>query len=188
MDTHTETLLTIFVGLTGVAVLLQACVLLGIYIALKKAANSIKAVTEVADDLKGTVVPLVHTTRELLERITPQIMTISTGLAELTDLVHRQGKGVSTSAAEIMERVNRQTARLDAMLTNGLDKVEETAAAVETVVAKPVRQVNGIIAGIRAAVERYVSDTRSHPSSRRRVVYPNADSDFGLDPDADIIE
>jgi hypothetical protein len=165
MTSNTETILIVFVALTGVAVLLQACVLFAIFISLRKTAQS---VLEATGDFKATVLPMVHSTRELVERITPQIITISAGLAELTETLKKESKGVSFSASEIMERVNRQTQRLDAMLTTGLNAVERAGDVVESTVAKPVRQVNGILAAIRAVIETYRSDVprrKSNPSN-----------------------
>lgn len=164
MHIDTNTLLIIFVAFTGVSVLLQACVLLGILISLRKTAQSVTAVTE---DLKATVIPMIHSSREILEKISPQILTISQGLAEFTETVHRQSKGVSLSASEIMDRVNRQTIRLDAMLTGGLNAVERAGAALEATVAKPVRQANGIAAAFKAAIDTYI-----HTPSRRRPLRP----------------
>ena len=163
----TQTLLIIFVGLTGVAVLLQACVLFAIYVSLKKTAQSVQQTTE---DLKATIVPMVHSTRELLERISPQVVTISAGLAELTEALHKETKGVRVSVSEIMERVSRQTARVDSILTQGLNTVERAGAVLETTVALPVRQANGILAAIKAVIETY----RSTPS-RHAVRYPDPD-------------
>jgi hypothetical protein len=154
MEANTQTILIVFVALTGVAVLLQAFVLLGIYLSLKKTA---KSVSDVAEDFKATVLPLVHSTRDLMERLSPQIVTVSAGLAEVTEILHRETKGVRISASEIMERVSRQTKRLDSMLTAGLDTVEHTAEVLETVVSKPVRQANGVLAAIKAIVETYRS-------------------------------
>jgi len=152
METNTLTILIVFVALTGVAVLLQAFVLLGIYLSLKKTA---KSVSDVADDFKATVLPLVHSTRDLMERLSPQIVTVSEGLAEVTEILHKETKGVRVSVSEILERVSRQTKRLDSMLTAGLNTVEHTAEVLETAVAKPVRQANGVLAAIKAIVETY---------------------------------
>lgn len=173
MALNTETLLIIFVAFTGVSVLLQACVLLAIYISLRKTA---KSAMEASEDFKTTVLPMVHSTRQLIDRITPQVMIISAGLAELTETLKKESKGVSFSASEIMERVNRQSKRLDGMLTNGLDAVERAGTVVETAVAGPVRQANGIMAAIKAMIESYRSDT-----PRRKPVYPNADT-YPTDP------
>jgi Mg2+/Co2+ transporter CorB len=155
MAWNTETLLMIFVALTGVAVLLQAFVLIAIYVSLRKAA---KSAAEVSEDVKFTVLPLVHTTRELLERISPQVVTITNGLVDLTETLKREANGVTFSAHEVMQRVNEQTKRLDAMLTTGLDAVDRAGEVVESAVAAPIRQVNGILAAIKAIVASYRSN------------------------------
>ena len=171
MAPNTDTILIIFVAIVGVLALLQALVLLGIFLSLRKAAKSAMVAT---DDFKATVMPTIHSTRDLIERVSPQIVTISKGLAELTELLRKESRGVSVSASEIVERVNRQTKRLDGMLTNGLDAVERAGEVVETAVAAPIRQVNGIVAAVKAMVETYLSDT-----PRRRPTYPNADAEPG---------
>ena len=165
MDTNT--LLIIFVGLTGAAVLLQACVLFAIFVSLKKMAQSVMQATE---DLKTTVIPMAHSTRELIDRITPQVISVSAGLADLTDLVQRESKGVRVSVSEITERISRQTARLDVILTHGLDAVEKTSSLVESTLAKPIRQANGIAAAAKAIVDTYLS---YKPASRPSRVHPH---------------
>jgi methyl-accepting chemotaxis protein len=181
MANNIETILTVFVALTGIAVLLQACVLFGIFLSLKKTA---KSVIDSTDDFKVTVLPMVRSTRDLVERISPQVITISEGLAELTAKIQKESNGVSVSVSEIMERVNRQTARLDQMLTGGLNTVERATEVVETAVAKPVRQINGVMAAIKAVVETYRKDSpssyRTRPASR--VTYPSVESAADNDP------
>jgi hypothetical protein len=169
MESNTQTILIIFVAFTGVAVLLQACVLFAIFISLRKTA---KSVLEVTEDLRATVVPMVHSTRELLERLTPQIITVTSGLSELTETLRKETAGVSFSAAEIMGRVSRQTQRLDAMLTAGLNSVERAGQVLESAVAMPVRQVNGIFAALKAVIETYRSEV-----PLRRPPYPDPDQD-----------
>jgi hypothetical protein len=164
-----HTVLIIFVAFTGAAVLLQACVLLAIFISLRKTA---KAVLEATSDLKATVIPMAHSTRELVERITPQIITVTGGLSELTETLRKETAGVSFSVAEIMGRVSRQTQRLDAMLTAGLNSVERAGGVLESAVAMPVRQVNGIFAALKAMIETYRSETPS-----RKPPYPDPDQD-----------
>jgi hypothetical protein len=113
---------------------------------------------------------MVHSTRELVERISPQIISISADVAELAASLKKETRGVSFSAAEILQRVNRQTERLDTMLTSGLNAVERAGVVVESAVAAPVRQVNGVLAAIKAVIDTYRSDF-----SRRRPANSNGD-------------
>ena len=156
MTSNTETLLTIFVALTGIAVLLQACILFAIFVSLRKTATS---VLEMTTDFKATVLPMVHSSRDLVDRITPQVITISAGLADLTETFKRESTGVKFSATEIMERISAQIKRLDLMLTHGLNTVEKASSIMENTVSAPVRQVNGVMAAIKAVVNTYRSGT-----------------------------
>lgn len=160
MTPHTETILIVFVAFTGASVLLQAGILLAIFFSLKKTA---KSVTEVTGDLKATVVPMVHSTRELVERITPQIITISTAMAALTETMKRESAGVDFSVKETVQQIRHQLQRVDSILTTGLNAVEKATDVVETAVSAPVRQVNGILAAIRAVIDTY----RAEPPVRR---------------------
>jgi methyl-accepting chemotaxis protein len=156
MTPNTETLLIVFVALTGLAILLQACILLAMFLSLRKTA---KCLMDVTTDLKATIFPMVHSTRNLVERITPQVLTISSGLADLTETVNKHSSGFSESASEIMTRIHEQIKRLDLLLTRTLNTVEKASSIVEHTVAAPVRQANGVVAAIKAVVGTYRSGT-----------------------------
>ncbi len=172
-----QTLLIIFVGLTGFAVLLQACVLLALYFTVRKATE---AVQQKIDELKANYFPLISASRDLMERVAPQIVTISTGIADLTEMLQSESQSVRLSVSEIMERVNRQSERLDSLVTTGLDTIEHAGNAFEHAVSQPVRRANGLVAGVKAAIASYRSSFGS-----RHVVYP--DPDAGLDADEVIL-
>jgi hypothetical protein len=180
MEANTNWLIA-FVALTGFAVLLQACVLLGMFLMLRKTAQSLK---EITTDVKATVIPLVHSTRELLERISPQIMTVSANLAELTEAIHNETAGARSSIADVSGRVHAQVKRIDSMLTVALNTVEKTAGVIEHSVAAPVRQVNGVMAAIKAIVGTYRTtpgangSTTARPFTRRSSAVPDPDRDI----------
>lgn len=173
-----STWLIVFVGLTCAAVLLQAGVLLGIFLSVRKTAEAVNVITK---EMKTTVIPLVDSTRELLERVSPQIQTVTQGLADLTEAVHNETKGARVSIAAITDRVNTQAKRLDHMLTVALDTVEKAAGAIEHSVAAPVRQVNGVVAALKAVVGTYRSTRPASRAANGRASYPVPD------PDRDIV-
>jgi hypothetical protein len=157
MTWNQETILTVFVALTGLAVLMQACVLLGIFISLRKTA---KLVTDTTNEIKDSVLPMVQHTRELVERITPEVVTVTGGLAELTNTLRKETAGVHFSLSDAVARVQHQAQRLDGMLTAMLDRLDRLGCAIEASVAAPVRQANGIVAALKATIDTY----RSFPS------------------------
>ncbi|MFZ0743981.1 MAG: hypothetical protein WAM85_06225 [Terracidiphilus sp.] len=146
-NANNETLLTIFVALTGVAVLFQAVILLAIFLALRK---SVKSVHEKVDDLRATVLPVINDTREFMGRVGPKIDSVATDMAELVHGLRAQGAELQSSATEIVERVRRQTSRMDAMLTGVLNAVDRAGGLVTEAVSAPLRQMSALAAAAKA--------------------------------------
>ena len=158
MSWNNETLLIVFVAFTGFAVFMQACVLLGILISMRRAAKSALVVTE---DFRATVVPLIQSTRELIERATPQFLTATSNLLELTEGIRSETAELRRNLADILDRVHRQTVRLDGMLASGLDSVQHAAEAVESAVLRPARIVNRVVRTANAMLDAYRSPSRN---------------------------
>lgn len=142
-----ETLLIIFVGLTGAAVLLQSLILLGMLLAMLKA---IKFGQEKAEELRSMTLPMLTEAREFMNRVGPKIDSVSTDVADLVHALREQSIEMETSTTEILERVRRQTTRIDAMITGILDTVDRASGAVTHAVSVPVRQVSAFAAAARA--------------------------------------
>ncbi len=157
MHWNTETLLIAFVAFTGFAVFMQACVLLGILLSLTRAARSALEVTE---DFRATVVPLIQSTRDLIERATPQLLAASANMLELTEGIRTETAELRSNLADILNRVHRQTVRLDTMLASGLDSVQNAAQAVETAVLRPARIANRIVRTANAMLDAYRTPRR----------------------------
>jgi methyl-accepting chemotaxis protein len=177
MEWNSQTILVIFVALTGLAVVMQAFVLVGILAALRKAANQSVAM---AEDLRSNVIPTVNSARALMERvgplleqISPQVLAVSTNLAEISKDLREESAEIRRASADVKERLNRQAVRLDHMLTNSLDKVEEISEMVETAITTPVRQVNGVVQAFRAAVDCYFGF-----EPKRQITHPSRDKDL----------
>lgn len=142
-----ETLLLIFVALAGVAVLLQAFVLLGILLAMLKA---LKIAQEKTEELRATTLPMLNEAREFISRVGPEVDSIATDLAEVVHGLRAQSVELEASTAEVMERVRRQTSRIDAMLTSVLDTVDRAGGAVSHAVSVPLRQMSAFAAAAKA--------------------------------------
>jgi len=145
-----QTLLLAFIAVTGLAVLLQAMILLAIFLTIRKAACSI---SEQAEDLRSSVMPVVYNTRELLTRMAPKLEGAVEDLAQITNGLKVQTFEAQSSIGEVLERMRRQTARVDAMVTGILNNVDRAGHFVNDVVTKPVRQFSSIMASVKAVVE-----------------------------------
>ena len=146
---NNETLLMVFVGLTGAAVLLQSVVLFALYLTIRK---TTKAVQNEMEDLRAAVVPVIDESRDFLKSVGPKIEAAATDLAEMTRQLHAQSAELERTAAEVMERIRRQTARLDAILGKVLDGVDQAGTIVAQTVTRPVKQLQGIVASAKAVI------------------------------------
>lgn len=148
-NVNNEVLLIVFVALTGAAVLMQACVLLALYISVRKTS---KLVEEQMSEVRSTVLPVVNDARDFLARVGPKLDSVATDLAEVSRSLRTQGIELQSSASEILERVRRQSSRLDSMFSDVLDTVDRAGAVVTEVVHVPLRQLSGIAAFAKAAI------------------------------------
>jgi uncharacterized protein YoxC len=143
------TWLIVFVGLTAFALLVQAIMAVAAYIIVRK---TLKTVESHVSELRTTAMPLLHKTRDTLDKIKPRVESIAEDVADLTSRLREQGVQVQATTSEILNRVNKQTSRVDAMLTNVVDGVEHASYVVVDSVAKPARQVSALLAGAKAFV------------------------------------
>jgi len=140
-------LLIVFVAVTGLAVLLQASVLLGMFIAMRKA---LKLVQENVDELRTKVLPVVTEAGEFFTRVGPKLESMATDMSVLIHDVRAQGAEVQESAAVILQKVERQSSRIDAMMTGFLDSVDRAGSFISDVVGAPIRQLGALASAAKA--------------------------------------
>ncbi|HVC47850.1 MAG TPA: hypothetical protein VND90_11435 [Terracidiphilus sp.] len=144
-----ETLLLIFVGATGAAVLLQAAVLLALFLSVRK---STKAMQQQIEEVRIAVMPVLSRTKEFLDRVGPKLESVATDLAELAHGLRAQSAELEESATEIMGRVRRQASRLDTMCTGLLDTADRATRVVTEVIQLPLRQISALAASAKAVL------------------------------------
>jgi uncharacterized protein YoxC len=142
-----DTLLLIFVGLTGFALVVQAIVVLVGFLFVRKTVIKLHGDVE---DLRTKVTPILIKSREIMERVSPRIDSISSDVADLSRRVREQGEGFQAAANEILGRVHQQTNRVDSMFTSVFDSMEHAGNAVSGSVNKSVRQSSAVLAAVRA--------------------------------------
>jgi ABC-type transporter Mla subunit MlaD len=157
-----QTIQLALVTAVALAMLLQAIVLLAVFIVIRKAARSMR---EDIEDLRSSVMPLVDNTRELFTRLAPKVEKTTDDLAALTHALREQTADVQSAATEIIDRARRQASRLDTLLSNVLDAVERAGSFMADTVAKPMRQLSAVLASAKAVVE---SLRTAEPAPRSR--------------------
>jgi len=145
-----DNLTPIFIALTGAAVLLQAGVLVGIYLSLRKSSARMEAI---AAEVKNKALPALEKAQALLTELQPKLAAISDNVVETTTLARAQLQRVDATVNDALDRARLQVIRADELLTRTIDRVEATSEIVQKTVVSPVRQVSGLIQGVTAGIE-----------------------------------
>jgi len=171
-----DTLLVIFVGLTGLALVVEAIVIVAAFFFARK---TVKKLHADVDELRVKALPLLSKSHDLMEKVSPRIDSISKDIADLSRRAREQGEGFSAAANDILGRVNRQTSRVDSMFTSVFDSIERAGNVVADSVSKPVRRANGAIAAIKAFLNVMASGGPASQEDRHeRVARVSTDQDM----------
>lgn len=171
---HLNTILITMVVLVGVSVLLQVIVVIGGGIAASRAVKSAKAY---ADEMRGKVEPVLHSSHELLEKtrtlmakLEPKLEAASSDLADITRTAREETQRISASLDEINERVRRQAERMDEMATSALNGVDKVGHVLNVAVSTPARQLSGVVAAARAVLNTLRTPSRpSRPDDDEQI-------------------
>ncbi|HEX3820454.1 MAG TPA: hypothetical protein VHW45_08985 [Candidatus Sulfotelmatobacter sp.] len=142
--------LTVFVFLTGIAVLLQAGVLLAMYVAMRKSGERMEAL---ATEVKTKLMPSVLQAQEIMTEMRPKLGVIVDNLQDTSTLVRSQVQRVDATVTDVVDRTRLQVIRADELFTRTLDRVEQTSEVVQKTVVSPVRQISGLMQGITVGLE-----------------------------------
>jgi methyl-accepting chemotaxis protein len=156
--------LTVFVALTGAAVVLQAGVLVAMYITMRKSGARMEAL---AIEVKTKALPTLETAQAMLAELRPQLTVIADNLSETTHSVRSQVERMDATVSDVVDRARLQIIRADELLSRTLDRVEETSDVVHNTVISPVRQFAGLIQGVTAGIE-FLMGNRGRKNGRGR--------------------
>jgi hypothetical protein len=153
-------LLTAFIALTAFAVLIQAGILVALYLAVRKSTARMEAMTL---EMKDKAIPALETAQSMLVQLRPRIETMAVNLSESTTLVRSQIGRIDATLSDALDRTRLQVIRADELLNRTMDKVEETSEVVHKTVVSPLRQVSGLMSAISTGVEVFLGQKRRQP-------------------------
>lgn len=172
MTVDRDTLLLIFVAITGLAVLLQAVVLFAMYLVLRKTTGMLQ---QQIDELRASVMPVVTSTQNLLTSVGPKIESVAKDVAEISARLRSQSEEVQVTTSQFLAHLQKQSGRVDTMLTSILDTLERAGNIVTDTINLPIRQISSILAFAKAAI----GALRSGPASTQpRPTHAAADKDM----------
>jgi hypothetical protein len=157
--TGNENLLILFIAVTAFAVVIQAGILVGLYLAVRKSTAKMEAL---ATQVTEKALPTMDTVQSMLVEMRPQIATMTANVTESSNLVRNQLARVDATLTDALDRTRLQVIRADELLNRTMDKVEETSDIVHKTVVSPLRQVNGLMAAISTGFEAFIGQKKRH--------------------------
>ena len=159
MPSH-DTIELACVATAALAVVAQTIILLSLALGASKA---IKAIKEELEDMRAAVMPVVHSTREIVERLSPKVEQSVTDLSVVAAVLRKQTAEMQEVVSDVLARVRKETGRIDQMFSETLDAVDKASAFVTQAVSKPIRQISGILASAKAVIESLTSHEPVYP-------------------------
>lgn len=147
-----ESLITAFIIVSSVAIVIQACILLAMYVSMKKSSARVEAAVKQVED---RAVPLLDAANSLLHDNRQKIDTVVENLVTTTTVLRSQVERLDLTVSDIVDRTRLQVIRTDEMISRTLDRVEETTEIVHHSVLSPVRQLAGVVQGVMTGIGAY---------------------------------
>jgi len=142
--------LTIFVAVTSAAVLIQAGILVAMYLAFRETSARVEAL---ASEVKTKVLPAAEIAQSMLVELRPKIENIITNVSDSSTMIQAQIERLDATVNDTLDRARLQVIRADELLSRTLDKVEHTTEVVERTVVSPVRHLSGLMQGLSTGFE-----------------------------------
>jgi len=157
-----DTLLKLFIAVTTIAVAVQAGILVGLYLSLRKSSAKIEAL---ANEVLNSALPAMETVLGMMVELRPKIEAMTVNISESSALVRNQLGRIDATLTDALDRTRLQVIRADELLNRTMDRVEETSEVVHKTVLSPLRQVNGLMSAISTGVEVFLGQRKRHPKN-----------------------
>ena len=137
-----EGLLTIFVALTAIAVILQAGVLIAIYLVTKRTSEQLDKFTKDARELMGP-----------MRSVADNLKTVSEDLIEVGLSAKEQFRRVEAIITDAGQSIQVQIDRFDRVSKNVAERIDETAEVVQDSIISPFRDVSAFAKGLTRGLQ-----------------------------------
>jgi hypothetical protein len=168
-----ESWIPYFVAVTALAIVLQAVILVALFLQLRRTAARVE---EVVSDLNERLIPILSRVQILVEDVSPRISGVVTDAAELARLARGQAQKVDRILSETLERLRLQLIHIDQILTGAMEAVEEAGSRLRDTVWGPVVKATAVIRAIQTGLEFF----RAARREREPAAEPTETQDEGM--------
>ncbi|WP_263379180.1 hypothetical protein [Granulicella paludicola] len=127
------------------------------------AAKLLLTVNGMAKEVKENTAPLLQKTHMLVSEIAPKISSFTTNAEHVSSTVRAKVDELSVTvtqlnatAQNLNARAQVHVAHADDIVKDALDAAEDISYTVQQQIKAPLRQVIGVVAGVRAGVEKLI--------------------------------
>jgi hypothetical protein len=157
MDEHLLlVIMAVFVAVASVALVIQACMLFGIY-------RASRAVQQNVDRLTPKMEALMESSKTAIDDSRTQITAITTRANDVLDATRKQIARVDDLLSDAVVRTRRQMDHAELVLDDALDRAQKTITLVHGGVVRPIREINAVATGLRAAFHFLMRGGRPDP-------------------------
>jgi hypothetical protein len=152
-------LLGVFIAITSAAVVIQAGILVALFVSVRKSTAGMEAL---AKEMKNKALPTIDAANSMLTELRPKVDTIVENVSQSTALLRGQMQRLDATVNDVIDRTRLQVIRTDELVNRTLDRVEETSDMVHRTVVSPIRQVSGLVQGVTAGLEFFFRRRRNN--------------------------
>ncbi len=149
-----ESWMPFFVVVTALAIVVQAVVLIALFIQLRRTAARVE---QVVTDLNTKLTPLISRVQILVDDVSPRISGIVADASEVVRLARGEAQKVDRILSEALERLRMQLIHVDHVLTGAMEAVEEAGSHLRQTVWGPVVRATALIRGVQAGIDFFRS-------------------------------
>ena len=145
-----ESWMPLFIVATAVAVVLQAVVLIALFIQLRRTAARVE---QTVADLNTKLSPLISRVQILVEDVAPRLTGIVVDASEIVRLARGEAQKVDRILSEALERLRMQLIHVDHILTGAMEAVEEAGSHLRQTIWGPVVKATAMLRGVQAGID-----------------------------------
>ena len=160
-----QTSLAVFLALTTAAILMQAAVLLGIWLTLRKISDQVDRANK---EIQSGLIREARDTMVSFKAVAENLKLVSDHLVELTAAARQEFDRIEDIVGETGDALRVQIEKFDQLSTEVVQRVSETVEVIQESVIRPVREVTAIAKGVSRGVEILMGRQRSTVDQARQ--------------------
>jgi hypothetical protein len=152
-----ETWLPLFVIVASIAIVVQAAVMTGMYLAVRR---SMREIDRGFNELRTHVIPILGRVQALVDQVHPQVTGMVADAAHITRLARTQVQHADRVASEALDRIRMQLLHADQILTGALEAVDGAGSTIRRAILGPVQSVSALVHGIQTGLDVFRGNRR----------------------------